>query len=74
MRDCHISMKTGDEALTRLAFWLQAGHSYSGMDNMAMAGVNKANVPPCRMGSLNIGTGTERSDQITFNNTSNVQN
>ena len=52
MRVCHTSMKTGEEVLTRLAFWVQAGHSHSGMDNMAMAGVTKANVPPCRMGSL----------------------
>lgn len=54
MRVCHTSMKTGEEVLTRLAFLVQAGHSQSGMDNKAMAGVTKANVPPCRMGSLEV--------------------
>lgn len=54
MRVCHTSMKTGEEVLTRLAFWVQAGHFHSGMDNMAMAGVTKANVPPCRIGSLQV--------------------
>ena len=46
IRVCHTSMKTGEEVLTRLAFWVQAGHFHSGMDSMAMAGVSKANVPP----------------------------
>lgn len=55
MRVCHTSMKTGDEVLTILAFWVQAGHSHSGVENMAKAGVSKANVPPCRMGSLQVG-------------------
>ena len=53
-RVCHTSMKTGEDVLTRVAFWVQAGHWNSGMDSMAMAGVSKANVPPCRMGSLQV--------------------
>lgn len=45
---CHTSMKRGEEVLTRLVFWVQAGHFHSGMDNIAMAGVSSANVPPYR--------------------------
>lgn len=45
-------MNTGEDVLTSVAFWVQAGHLNSGMDNMARAGVSRANVPPCRMGSL----------------------
>lgn len=52
MRVCHTSIKRGDEVLTRLAFWVQTGHFHSGMDNIAMTGVTKAKVPPCRIGSL----------------------
>lgn len=47
-------MKTGEDVLTRLAFWVHAGHFHSGMDDMTMAGVSRANVPPCRMGSLQV--------------------
>lgn len=57
MRVCHTSMKRGEEALTRLAFWVQAGQRHSGMDSMAMDGVSNAKVPPWRMGSLQGGGG-----------------
>lgn len=47
-------MKSGEEVLTRLAFWVQAGHDHSGMDSIAMDGASNVNVPPWRMGSLEI--------------------
>lgn len=57
----YTSMKAGEVVLTRLAFWVQAGHLYSGMDSMAKVGVNKANVLPCMMGSLHRVTRTAKS-------------
>lgn len=45
-------MNSGDEVLTRLAFWVQAGHDHSGMDSIAMEGASSVKVPPWRMGSL----------------------
>lgn len=53
-RVCHTSTKRGEEVLTRLAFCVQAGHCHSGVDSIAIAGVSKANVPPCRMASLQV--------------------
>lgn len=47
-------MNSSDVVLTRLAFCVQAGHSHSGMDSIAMEGANNVNVPPWRMGSLEI--------------------
>lgn len=54
IRLCHTSVKSGEEVLTRLAFWVQAGHDHSGMDSIAMDGASNVNVPPWRMGSLEI--------------------
>lgn len=54
-RLCHSSLKTGEDVSTKLALRVQAGHSHSGMDNIAMVGVSKENVPPCRIGSLKCG-------------------
>lgn len=53
-RVSHTSTKRGEEVLTRLAFCVHVGHFHSGMDNMAIDGVNKAKVAPCRMGSLQV--------------------
>lgn len=67
-RLCHTSLKTGEEVSTKLALRVQAGHSHSGMDNIAMVGVSKENVPPCRTGSLKCGINmikTQRSFTIT---------
>lgn len=47
-------MNSVEVVLTRLAFWIQAGHVHSGMDSIAMEGANNVNVPPWRMGSLEI--------------------
>lgn len=52
IRLCQISVNSGDEVLTRLAFWVQAGHDHSGMDSIAMEGASSVKVPPWRMGSL----------------------
>ncbi len=52
IRLCHTSVKSVEEVLTRLAFWVQAGHTHSGMDSIAMDGASNVNVPPWRMGSL----------------------
>lgn len=40
--------------MTRLAFWFQAGHDHSGIESIAMEGASNVNVPPWRMGSLEI--------------------
>lgn len=45
-------MNSVDEVLTRLAFWVQAGHVHSGIDSIAIEGANSVNVPPWRIGSL----------------------
>lgn len=45
-------MKSVDEVLTRLAFCVHAGHVHSGMESSAMEGASNVNVPPWRMGSL----------------------
>lgn len=47
-------MNSVEEVLTRLAFWVQAGHVHSGMDSIAMEGASNVNVPPWRIGSLEI--------------------
>lgn len=47
-------MNSGEEVLTKLAFWVQAGHVHSGMDSIAMEGASNVNVPPWRIGSLEI--------------------
>lgn len=45
-------MNSGEVVLTRLAFWVHAGHVHSGMDSIAMEGARSVNVPPWRIGSL----------------------
>lgn len=45
-------MNSVEEVLTRVAFWVQAGHVHSGMDSIAMEGASNVNVPPWSMGSL----------------------
>lgn len=52
IRLCQTSMNSGEEVLTSVAFWVQAGHVHSGMDSIAIEGANNVNVPPWRMGSL----------------------
>lgn len=47
-------MKSAEEVLTRLAFWVQVGHVHSGMDSIAMEGASNVKVPPWRIGSLEI--------------------
>lgn len=47
-------MKCVDEVLTRLAFCVHAGHVHSGMESRAMEGASNVNVPPWRIGSLEI--------------------
>lgn len=52
IRLCQTSVNSGDDVLTREAFWVQAGHDHSGMDSMAMEGASNVKVPPWSMGSL----------------------
>lgn len=47
-------MNSGEEVLTKLAFWVQAGQVHSGMDSIAMEGASNVKVPPWRMGNLDI--------------------
>lgn len=61
MRLCHTSTNSAEEVLTRLAFWVHAGHMYSGMDSIAMEGASNVNVPPWRIGSLKIKRASKRS-------------
>lgn len=52
IRLCQTSVNSGDDMLTRLAFWVQAGHDHSGIDSMAIEGASSVKVPPWRMGNL----------------------
>lgn len=46
IRVCQTSMNSGEEAFTRVAFCVHAGHFHLGRDSMARVGVRNAKVPP----------------------------
>lgn len=46
IRVCQTWMNSGEEAFTRVAFCVQAGHFQRGRDSIAKVGVRNVKVPP----------------------------